>query len=157
MKFRLFAAVTVTAFIMSASAASAGIYADDMTRCIVKSATPTDRADLVKWIFAMIGSNPQVEGLSTSTPAQEDAFNRRAAAVLERLVHVDCRKESIEALRYEGEAAMNESFKVLGQTAAKDLMSHPAVTAKMGGFASHIDVSKWESLGKAAGVFQPAK
>src|SRR4051812_48708167 len=44
--------------------AFAGIYADDATRCLVKSMTAEDQLVLVKWVFASMSLHPAIKQYS---------------------------------------------------------------------------------------------
>ena len=146
MKRLLLAAVCLTTFVSAAPAALAGVYSDDMAKCLVRSASSDDRALLVKWIFSTLSANPAASSMAKVDDAASETASREAAALFQRLVLKDCRAESIAAIKNEGELAMQQSFQVLGQAAMRELMSHPAVNARMEAFASHADESKWEAL-----------
>ena len=57
-----------------------------------------------------------------------------------------CKLETQQAFKYEGEAAMVASFKVLGSVATHGLMSHPDVNNFMGDFTKYIDEQKLEGV-----------
>src|SRR5690348_9773307 len=94
--------------------AQAGVYTDDLSKCLVKSSNRADRSVLVQWIFSGLSLHPAVQPFVSITEEQRDAFNEKAAALLSRLLVDDCRKEAIVALKYEGTAAFDASFQVLG-------------------------------------------
>jgi uncharacterized protein YchJ len=134
------------------SAASAGIYTDDLSRCLVKSATAEDQAQLVRWEFAEFALNPALSTVSSVTSDQRKALERQSAALFERLVLTDCRKETEAALKYEGNVAFQASFAVLGQVAARGLMSDPKVNEGMAGMVAFLDSPKWDAMAKEAGI-----
>ncbi len=137
-----------------AEAAHAGIYTDDLSKCLVKSTSEADRTDLILWIYAAMSDHPAVRGLSNVSPAQHDAANRKTGALMERLLLVDCRTQTVEAMRYEGSTAIQGSFSVLGQVAMVGLMQDKAVAGDVGGITKFIDESKFAAL--AADVGGPA-
>jgi hypothetical protein len=69
---------------------------------------------------------------------------------------IDCHKETVAALKYEGNAALGSGFQLLGQTAARGLMGDPAVAGQMAAIEKAMDPSKLESLAKEAGVLPAA-
>ena len=81
----------------------------------MKSFNGADRLVLVQWIFSALSLHPAVRPLASITTEQRDALNERVAALFSRLLVDDCRKEAIDALKYEGSAAFDASFQVLGQ------------------------------------------
>ena len=97
-----------------------------------------------------------VKSLSSVTPAQRSEFNRKTAALFERLLMVSCRSQAIAAIKYEGSAAIESGFGTLGNAAARGMMGDPAVVAELSGLAGFMDKAKLEALGKEAGA-APAK
>lgn len=73
-------------------------------------------------------------------------MNKATAALFERLVTVTCRKQAHEAIKYEGPAAMESSFGVLGEVAMKGLMSHPEVGEGFQEFSNFVDNEKIRRL-----------
>lgn len=135
-----------------AGPAQAGVYTDDLSKCLVKSSTVSDQTDLVTWVFVAMTVHPAVQRYSSVTDEQRTASDKTAAALLQRLLTQDCRKEAVEALKYEGQSSIESSFSVLGQVAMRGLMSDPKVAQSMGGLAKFIDNSKFEALAKEAGL-----
>ncbi len=68
--------------------------------------------------------------------------------MIERLLTVTCRKQTREALKYEGPAAMQASFQVLGQVAMRSLMENPEVAQGFQGMGRYIDENKIRELAK---------
>src|SRR3954465_8904754 len=98
----------------------AGPYSDDMGRCLVSATSAKDKTDLVRWIFANAALHPDVGNISAVTPKEREAINRMAGGLVERLLTDTCRKQTQEALRYEGQIALQLSFQVLGQVAMQE-------------------------------------
>jgi uncharacterized protein involved in copper resistance len=142
----MLAAASAAILMSCAGSASAGIYTDDLTRCVVKSATPADRLSFVRWVFSAMTAAESVSAMSTVTPEQREQSNRVTVALIERLLLVDCRQQTTDALRYDGEGALGASFETLGKVAMADLMGDPAVSAQMEGLAAHLDIAKWEAF-----------
>jgi hypothetical protein len=136
------------------SVASAGIYTDDLSKCLVKSANPDDQILLVQWMFSAFSLHPAVEPLVTLSPQQRDLLNRKSAELLQRLLLEDCRNETVAALKYEGPGAMEAGFKTLGEVAGRGLMTDPRVAQALQGLASYLDRDKLNELARAAGLLQ---
>jgi hypothetical protein len=122
--------------------AQAAVHTDDLSKCLVKSSNDADRLVLVQWIFSGLSLHPAVQPLVSITTEQRNAFNEKVAALLSRLLVEDCRKEAIDALKYEGSAALDASFQVLGQVASRDLMTEPHVAKGLSGLAAYL-ASNW--------------
>ena len=126
--------------------ALAGIYTDDLARCLVENTSSADRATLVRWIFVALAHHPAVSSLTTLNPADVDDSNRDAGALFMRLVTESCAQPTRDAVRYEGPASIEQSFNTLGQVAGRDLMSHPDVGKVLAGLEAHLDKQKLEAL-----------
>ncbi|MCL2829909.1 MAG: hypothetical protein FWD77_04115 [Betaproteobacteria bacterium] len=130
------------------SGAQAGVYADDLGKCLVSSTSSKDKTALIRWIFAITALHPDVASISRVTDAARDEANRNAAALVERLITQSCKKQANEAIRYEGAVALEHGFQVLGQVAMKELMSNKKVSDGFEGYTKYLDKSKFENLGK---------
>ncbi len=130
----------------AANPALAGLYTDDMSRCLVESSTKEDKAALVRWIFVALSQNPAISSLSKATEADIDKANANVAAMMMRLLTEQCVDKTRKAIKYEGMAAIQTSFGVLGQVAAAELFSDPKVGAVMSGLDKTVDKKKLEAL-----------
>ncbi len=126
--------------------ANAGLYSDDMARCLVAKTSLSDKTSLVRWIFANAALHPDVASIAAVTPEQRTEMDKAAGQLVERLLTVDCREQTTAALKYEGEMAMQLSFQVLGQVAMQELMAHQSVSAGFEAFTQYMDLSKLEQM-----------
>lgn len=122
-----------------AAPVSAGVFADDLSRCFVERASDDDRAMLVRWMFSAMSQDPRLGDLNRLDRAGRDRINKDMAQVVNRLLLKDCRKETGAAVRNEGADSIKTAFGALGHAAANSMFSSPAATAELEGFASHID------------------
>jgi hypothetical protein len=129
-----------------AGTASAGVYTDELSKCLVESTTTEDRTALVHWLFAAASVHPAISSLSTVKPADMDAANQTIGALFMRLLTDSCKEQAQKALRFEGPATIQLSFTVLGQVAGAELFSNPLVAKEMSGIEKFIDPAKLESL-----------
>ncbi len=145
----------VTALCLTTTCASAGIYSDEMAKCLVKSSTADDQTLLVQWIFSAMAAHPAVKPMTNVTAEQQTDFNRKVADLAQRLTIVDCHKETVDALKYEGPASFEQSFSILGQVAMRGMMSNPLVATDLGALSGFMDRTKIEALAKEAGLPVP--
>ena len=131
--------------------AQAGIYGDDATRCLAKSATEADQLILVQWIFAGIARHPAIEKYSSITAEQRVQIDKNMSVLVTRLLSQDCRKEIVTALKYEGGGFLEKSFSALGEIAMGGLTTNPQVGEAMGAWAKDMDVKMFEGLAAEAG------
>ncbi len=147
MKRQAAAALSIALF---TAPAFAGVYADDLAKCLVASTTPDDRVALVKWMFTAVSANPAIATLSKATKQDIDAANKIVGALFTRLITVDCREKARLAVSYEGAPAIQVGFQVLGQVAGRELFSSPEVTQAMSGLQSAVDDKKIAEVFKDA-------
>lgn len=141
---------------ISSAPARAGLYQDDLSRCLVAAATPTDRTLLLRWVFASMAVNPKINDMAHISDTQAKALSVETAGIMQRFMLTDCRKQTIEAIRYEGAGAIQQAFSMLGQIAMSDLTREEATSVYMADLGNHLDKEKWEALGKEAGTKIPA-
>ena len=150
---KMICAAVATATLALAGTASAGTYSDDLGKCFVRATSEEDKTVLIQWIFAMMSLNPSVKPLTNVSDVQRDAFNRKMGALTQRLFTVDCRKEAVAAIKYEGApVAFRTSFELLGKAATSGLVSDPAVSAHAGDFSNYMDQTVFAGVFKEAGV-----
>jgi hypothetical protein len=129
-----------------AGPAQAGPFADDLSRCLVRSTTEADRTNLVRWFFIAASKHPAVAPISSVEPNQLDAGNRDVAALFMRLLTETCVEQARQALKFEGPTVFETSFQVLGEVAGQELFSHADVNAGIMGMASYLDEQKLNTV-----------
>jgi len=124
----------------------AGPYADDMAKCLVKSANAADRKIFLKWFFAAISLHPEIAPMVSISVEQRDEIDKKTGALFMRLLTESCRTETQQAIRYEGPATIQYAFQIFGQAAAGDLFANPRVAEGMKGLAKYLDETKFKAL-----------
>jgi hypothetical protein len=124
----------------------AGSASDAFGKCVVESSMGKDRLVVVKWFFAALSANPNVQSLAAITPEQRAVVIRQAADVIQRLTLIDCHSEAVAAIRQDGSYAMRAGFEALGKAAAMELMSDPTVTKQLSAVNDQSDMAKWNAL-----------
>lgn len=133
----------VLSICLAASAAShAGVYSDDLSRCLVESTTEQDKTMLVKWMFTAMALHPEVVAMSDVTYQQRDAANKAAAQMIVSLMTEACLTPAKKAVQYEGPLAIQQAFTILGQVAGQELFSNPNVAQGLADFEKHMDANK---------------
>jgi hypothetical protein len=126
--------------------AVAGIYTDDLSRCLVESTSKADQATLVQWVVVAILQHPAVATLGKTTDLDIDKANAAAGDLFMRLLTDACLEKSKKAIKYEGQAAIQAAFSVLGQVAMQDLFTDERVKKVMAGLKEHVDAKKLAAL-----------
>jgi hypothetical protein len=132
--FILFAATSQSAF--------AGVYTDDLSKCLVSKTTPDQKAVLVNWMFSAMSLNPSVAKFVSIPDTKRKEFNVNMANLFESLMTVTCKQEMRLAVKYEGNGAVEAGFNVLGQVAGRELFSNPEVAKGMSELDKYIDKGK---------------
>ncbi len=117
----------------------AGIYSDDLSRCLVESSTAADKSKLVKWMFTSMALHPDVTSMSSVTDLQRDASNRDAAEMFVKLMTEVCLTQAKKAIQFEGPLAIQQGFSVFGQVAGQELFTNPNVAQALAGLEKHMD------------------
>lgn len=125
---------------------------DQLAACLVSHTSPADRTALVKWIFAQFALSPEVAPMARITDAERGEMNAQTGKLFMRLLTNDCPSEAHLAYQVDGSAAIQSSFQILGQVAARGLMSDSNVQAGMSGFTKDLDEAKLRST---LGIMQP--
>jgi len=112
----------------------------------VEATSKEDKATLVRWIFVALSQNPSISSLSTATAADIDKYDAAVGALFMRLLTDACVDKTKKAIKYEGPAAIQASFEVLGRVASSELFSDPKVSAVMAGLEKYVDTKKLETL-----------
>lgn len=145
---RVLRTIVAIAMVAGMTPAFAGVYTDDLTRCLVEKSTPADKSTLVQWMFVAMSQHPSVAALTKVTPQDVEKFNSMAGELFMRLLTDVCADHSKKAIKYEGTGAIQSSFGVLGQVAAGDLFANPEVAKVMSGLEKYMDSTKLEALAK---------
>jgi hypothetical protein len=150
---RFFAiAIVFVSCSLDVSAALAGPYSDDLAKCFVRSTSDSDKMVFGQWMFAALSLNPSLSPMMSITQQQRDDLNHKATDYYQRLMFSDCRQQTVDALKYEGATAIGFSFQILGQVAARSLMSEPHAQEGMKVMRQNIDKEKLTALLKDAGL-----
>jgi hypothetical protein len=128
------------------SPAFAGVFTDDLSRCLVDKTSIEDKTTLVQWIFVAMSRHPSVASLTKVTEEDVKANNQKAGALFMKLLTDSCVDAARKAIKTEGPVAIQVSFQVLGQAAVGELFTNSEVTKVMSGLDQFLDSKKLEAL-----------
>lgn len=126
----------------------AGVYTDDLTKCLVQSTTDQDRVEMMKWIFFALAAHPSVSKYAAVSDADRENASKQVGHLFTKLLTDSCRKQAEDAVAYEGPGAIRASFQVLGRVASLSLFKSQAVITAMKSITPYLDKKKLEALGK---------
>jgi hypothetical protein len=135
--------------------ANAGPSADALSRCLIRSTTSADQKTAVRWAFATMALDPDIASMATISPAQREAINREAGALVTDLLAKSCSGPAQRALMDEGPAAVQAAFEAWARWAITNLAEEPQVMQGAGALLQYIDLGKLMSLMPLQG-FPPA-
>lgn len=136
----------LTAGILAAAPSGAGPYSDDLTKCMVRTSTPADRAQFIRFLFSAIAQHPDVSSMANISPKQMESTLKSTSELIQRLLLQSCRAEAQQAIHYEGTEAIFLGFQSYGQAMAAELFGNPIVAAKMKDFNKYLDVDKFKAF-----------
>jgi len=135
-----------TALLFSISlTAKAGIYTDDLSRCLIESATAEDKITLVRWMFTAMALHPAIKDMSNVSGEQRRKANMDMAELMVDLVTEKCLDKSKKAIEYEGEVALQSSFNLFGQIAGRELFANADVAKGLSDLDEYLEKDKLNS------------
>lgn len=156
MKLQTLAALSLALCGIAGAAPAMAAPADALGQCLSAKTSDADRVVLVRWIFAGMARSEATRDMANLTEEQRVAAVRKAGALLERLLTVDCRAETVAEMKINPDA-LEASFGTLGERAMEDLMRDPQVAGTFAGIIQYIDMNKFASVLVESGAFGRSK
>jgi hypothetical protein len=122
--------------------AHAGAYADKLSQCLIHATTPADQKTVLRWAFAALALDPDVASMAAISPAQREAINRKAGAVVTDLLAGACSQPVQQALMFEGVQGARSAFEAWARWAITGIAREPQVMAGAGALLQYIDIGK---------------
>ena len=121
------------------SPTSAGIYTDDLSRCLVEKTTTEDKEVFVRWMYVALSLHPAVQGDLSIEKGAIDSANKTMADLMTEMLTVRCLETAQKAVKYEGAVSIQAAFQVFGQVAGAELMGNTKVAEGLGGIEKYFD------------------
>lgn len=119
--------------------ATASPASDAMSACFVNHSSEQDRLHLLMWIGTAMAAHPSVAPVLSSNPDQLIQIDRDMAALFARLMIDDCNAEIKAAIAVDGMVVFQQTGEILGRIAMQDMMTNPAVNARIESFTAQLD------------------
>lgn len=145
MRRKILLPVLFASVMLSVLPVRAGVYSDDLSRCLIESSSAQDKIVLVRWMFTSMSLHPAVEPISSVSQEDFEQTSREMAQLFQRLLTEDCSEEAAKAIRYEGMAALGAGFSAFGNVAGQELFAHPKVNAGLSTLTKYLDEQKLQS------------
>ena len=107
--------------------ALAGPTVDQLSNCLMKSTTPTDKTVVLQWTFVALGNHPDLKAFSNVTATQKEALDKNLATVLQRIVVEQCSAQTKAVIQTEGLQAVGDSFQELGSITGEEILKTPEI------------------------------
>lgn len=156
-----FSALMAVALLGSAQLATAGPTVDQLSDCLVKSTTETDKKTVLQWTFVALSTHPDLKSFSQVTDVQKEQLDKSLATVLQRILVEQCSSQTKAVIQAEGLQAVGDSFQELGRTTGEAIVKNPEVNQQLKGVLRYVDLNKmvmtfltpdlWNKLGSIRG------
>ena len=109
------------ALLGAAQVTMAGPTVDQLSDCLMKSTTATDKTTVLQWTFVALGNHPDLKAFSNVTATQKEALDKNLATVLQRILVEQCSAQTKAVIQAEGLQAVGDSFQALGKTTGEEI------------------------------------
>ena len=111
--------------------AQAGQYADVLARCLVNSASEQDNIVMLKWIYAVIGINKNLQGLSSVSDVQRQQYAKQVGAFFSRAYQDTCKSQVSDTLLFEGHNGISHAGEIFGGYVMSKVFQDTAVLSAL--------------------------
>ena len=139
----------------------AGPTVNQLSDCLMKSTTVTDKTTVLQWTFVALGNHPDLKAFSNVTASQKEALDKNLATVLQRILVEQCSAQTKAVIAAEGVQAVGDSFQELGRITGEEILENPEVKSQLKGMLRYVDLNKlvvtfltpdvWNKLGELRG------
>ncbi len=122
--------------------ALAGPTVDQLSDCLMKSTTATDKTVVLQWTFVALGNHPDLKAFSNVTATQKEALDKNLATVLQRILVEQCSAQTKAVIQTEGLQAVGDSFQELGSITGEEILKTPEIKQQLNGVLKYVDLNK---------------
>ena len=122
--------------------AMAGPTVDQLSNCLVKATTATDKTTVLQWTFVALSTHPDLKNFSNVTDVQKNQLDQKFAQVLQRVIVEQCSAQTKAVIQAEGLQAVGDSFQELGRMTGEDILKNPEVKQQLKGVVRYLDLNK---------------
>lgn len=126
----------------SINVAQAGQTVDDLSACLIKSTTATDKTAVLQWTFASLASHPDLKAFANVSEAQKTQLDQKFAQTVQRIIVEQCASQAKAVIQAEGIQAVGQSFQALASETGETLINTPEVKQQLTGTIKYIDLNK---------------
>ena len=134
--------VKTSCFFSTHQIASAGPTVDQLSDCLVKSTTATDKTAVLQWTFVALSVHPDLKTYSNVTDEQRTQLDKKLAQTLQRILVEQCSAQAKAVIQAEGLQAVGDSFQELGSITGEEILKNPEVKQQLKGVVHYLDLNK---------------
>lgn len=108
-------------------------------QCLVDKSTGIDRVNLMRWLMASWAQSERLKDMVRIEPAVREKADREMAALVTRMLTVDCVEFAKPVLKSHDSAAMRDAFRAFGEIAGGEIARDPQGGSAMTNFAQFMD------------------
>ena len=140
-------AAILTMSAVPAQAQAEGEPGKRLGQCLVDKSTGDDRVNLMRWLMASWSQSGRLKDMFKIEPGVREQADRTMAAVVTRMLTVDCVEFARPVLKAHDGVAMREAFRAFGEIAGGEIARDPDGGTAMTNFSKYIDEA---AMAKAA-------
>ena len=145
--FKNFTLIVIFIFsVLFSSFVISGPYQDNLSKCIVEKTTKEEKNLLMKWMFVVISEHPAIPEDYKISNADKALSDIDMANIVMNIFQTHCSTEGKQAMQYEGESSIAESFRLLGEVAMRNFLMNAEVNYAAGRFTDYIDEEEFISI-----------
>ena len=122
--------------------AVAGPTVDQLSDCLVKATTATDKTTVLQWTFVALSTHPDLRSFSNVTDTQKNQLDQKFAQVVQRVIVDQCAAQTKAVIQAEGLQAVGDSFQQLGRATGEEILQNPEVKQQLKGVIRYVDLNK---------------
>ncbi len=122
--------------------AIAGPTVDQLSDCLVKATTATDKTTVLQWTFVALSTHPDLKSFSNVTDTQKNQLDQKFAQVVQRVIVDQCAAQTKAVIQAEGLQAVGDSFQQLGRATGEEILQNPEVKQQLKGVIRYVDLNK---------------
>ena len=120
----------------------AGPTVDQLSDCLVKATTATDKTTVLQWTFVALSTHPDLKSFSNVTDTQKNQLDQKFAQVVQRVIVDQCAAQTKAVIQAEGLQAVGDSFQQLGRATGEEILQNPEVKQQLKGVIRYVDLNK---------------
>lgn len=125
-----------------APSAQAATESEALGTCLADNTNGAERKMLARWVFITMTEHPELHDLTAVSNDVKTQAHKDVAALVTKLLTVNCVNQARAAINQSNGTAMFDSFKKLGEVAMVEIMSNDMVRTAVTEYVQYLDRKK---------------